>query len=417
MFLFFVYSVITLMRIAESGEFVSNTLGSNMVIQRGKTSFIWGKSSAPGSEISIKVGDIFDVTTKSGETFSGGGFSYVAEVPAMGASLDPLTITVSSNVGESQIMTNVLVGDVFFCSGQSNMEFSMPGVFNASEEIAKADNYPNIRLFTVHSDLSWPQTCGNSPQDELCSVLQPWSVASADSIGSSLKSDDGEYNYDVWSKFSGVCWYFGVNTYVHQLHGNVPVGLIASAWGGTIIEAWTQPDDTSACRLEADPSSATVGDSAETHVSADFDPTQPGALFNSMVHPFRYFSIRGIVWYQGESNMRNSMIENDFYTCMQPRLLNTWRGMGPGFDGVNMVYTQVAPWTWHFTPQGYKGIYTFRQAQYNVLQRVPQGTMAMVTAADLGDPESPYSDIHPREKVKWLNVHHPLSPLLLVRIR
>jgi sialate O-acetylesterase len=408
-------------------NFVSSTLGSEMVLQRDRVNPIFGWTTKANADVLLTLdrGEGYQEAQKfmsasASEASANGGYLYLIDLPPMTASFTPLVMTIeSSESGERATMTNVLVGEVLFCAGQSNMQYAMPGVSDSEEAIADADSYPNIRLFTVGQNYDMPQYRGDAPQDELYTILQPWVAASAVAVGGTG---------DVWDVFSGTCWFTGKTIYDNQLRREVPVGLIVSSWGGTVIEAWTQESDSDVCMAEVEgagdgakamsiddvraqalktiktqnPSAPVFGQRNASGAGEDFDPFQLGSLFNTMIHPFRYTTIKAIVWYQGESNMRDTAQDNAFYTCMMPRMLATWHGMGPSFDGAKMAFTQVSPWTWQTNhnnhPTGFAGIYSFRNAQRAVLDVAQSGSMAMVTAADLGDPDAPNGDIHPRNK-------------------
>jgi sialate O-acetylesterase len=138
-----------------------------------------------------------------------------------------VTQTLANGTLETITLNDVLFGDVWICSGQSNMQFSVSGMFNASVEIANANNYPKIRLFTV-SD-----TQATTPQEEIITIAMQWSVASSITVGSGYTS--------------AVCWLYG--RMVHEGLGGRPMGLIHTSWGGTYIEYWTPPEVLSDCGI------------------------------------------------------------------------------------------------------------------------------------------------------------------------
>jgi sialate O-acetylesterase len=123
---------------------------------------------------------------------------------------------------------DILFGDVWICSGQSNMEMTVNSIFNATQEIANAGNYPKIRLFTT---ALIPSTV---PIEELLGMNLNWSVASPQSV-----------NGPGWQYMSAVCWLYG--RMIHEALGNRPMGLIASSWGGTGIELWMPPQALHEC--------------------------------------------------------------------------------------------------------------------------------------------------------------------------
>lgn len=188
-------------------------------------------------------------------------------------------------------MDNVLFGDVFLCGGQSNMQFSMPAIANATEEAARADAYPLIRLFTVGQG-----TKSTTPLDDLQTIEQRWSVANRTSIGG-----NGGFGY-----FSAVCWVFGREVF-DALGGKVPIGLINNNWGGTPVESWSTPESLKACNVS-------VPDSV---------------LFNAMIHPYIAgpMALVGFTWYQGEANVDERAGDEGAhrYTCTFPGMINSWR--------------------------------------------------------------------------------------------
>jgi len=146
----------------------------------------------------------------------------------------PFDIHVSQPLANGTLVTitihDVVFGDVWICSGQSNMEMTVSQIFNATEEIANASNYPKIRVFTaalVPSSL---------PVEELFGIVLNWSVASPQSIGGR-----------EWSYMSAVCWLYGRQ--IHQALGGRPIGLIATSWIGTRIEVWMPPKALRDCNV------------------------------------------------------------------------------------------------------------------------------------------------------------------------
>jgi sialate O-acetylesterase len=124
-------------------------------------------------------------------------------------------------------LNDVLFGDVWICSGQSNMGFSVRNMFNASVEIENAGKYPKVRLFTASTAQSY------MPQEELMSIGLKWSIASSDSVGSGTTST--------------VCWLYG--RMIHEGLGARPIGLVHTSWGGTSIEWWSPPEALKDCNI------------------------------------------------------------------------------------------------------------------------------------------------------------------------
>ena len=239
---------------------VSNTLGSNMVLQRDAPAPIWGWADA-GTLVSVQL------EGSSGVYEDTAGFDgrWRAEVTAQRANLVGRTITISAGAEEVEL-TNVLFGDVVMCSGQSNMEFVLSRALNHTAEVAAADAYPHIRVFdgaqqNVDS-LHAPRAPINVTHDELFYVRMNWSVASsktvgpgsdnccrrrlgdADDSGGYAQSDDSG-GYDTLdpapSGFSAVCW-LAAKRLADMHGGKVPIGAIDQSYGGTSIQFWMSAD-------------------------------------------------------------------------------------------------------------------------------------------------------------------------------
>ena len=179
----------------------ASIFGHNMVLQREMPVPVWG-TAAPGEEVTVSVAG---QEVKAVADASGKWMAKFAPLFAVG----PLTLDIKAKSGSVQF-TNVLVGEVWIASGQSNMQMALAGVKDNTNEIAVA-NFPNLRLFTV------PNTASLTP---LTQINGTWTACSSNSAG----------------RFSAVAYFFG-----RQLHTDlgVPVGLIHTSWGGTPAEAWT----------------------------------------------------------------------------------------------------------------------------------------------------------------------------------
>jgi sialate O-acetylesterase len=261
---------------------LSDTLGDHMVLQRDSSSaVVWG-TAPPGAVVSTSFnGNVL----KASPGADGVWRQVLPSTPAGG----PYTISMSSSTGGSLSLSDVLFGDVFLCGGQSNMEFAVDNGLNATEEVAAAANYPNIRVFTVGSG-----TSSNVSLTNLTTISQPWSVASPASIG-----------VGNWTAFSAVCWFFGRNVY-ESLGGSTPIGLISNNWGGTPVQAWSSPDALSHC------SQALVAEEGEVDalllhgegVKGGPPSHTPSVLWNAMIAPYAVgpMALKGYTWFQGEAN-------------------------------------------------------------------------------------------------------------------
>ena len=318
---------------------------NHMVLQQGVPAPVWG-----WAENGEKVTVSFAGQTKSTIAING---KWRITLDKLKANAKPSTLKI---MGKNLIELNdVLVGEVWICSGQSNMEWPMTRAFNPKEEIANA-KYPLIRLFNVpgHTTSHTPQENGKGD----------WKVCSPETV----------------SGFSAVGYYFG-----RRLHKqlNVPIGLVGSNWGGTRIEPWTS--------LEGFQSVPELSDIAEKVIDIQTNKSKvgggtPSAIYNSMVHHLAPFAMRGGIWYQGESNGG----EGDSYYHKKKALVHGWRKLfnaDLGFYWVQLANFRKP----NDNPQGGDGWARIREAQRKALN-IPHTGMAVIT--DIGEA----NDIHPKNK-------------------
>jgi sialate O-acetylesterase len=143
-----------------------------------------------------------------------------------------VTQTLANGTLVTIILYDVLFGDVWICSGQSNMQMAVSDIFNATDEINNAGNYPKIRVFTAALKPS------DTPIEELLGIIENWSVASAQSIGG-----------PSFTYMSAVCWLYG--RMIHVALNGRPIGLVATSWGGTAIELWMPPPALHDCGISS----------------------------------------------------------------------------------------------------------------------------------------------------------------------
>jgi sialate O-acetylesterase len=360
-------------------------ISDNMVLQQGRQVAIWGTADA-GEQVTVSMGE-----QKQTATADSNGKWQVELGPLKQGG--PFEMTVA---GKNTItIHNVLVGEVWVCSGQSNMEFAVwnhgvfGGVKNAEEEVAAA-NYPMIHLFIVKKAVAGvPQT----------DVQGQWVVTSPQTAGS----------------FSAVGYFFGRD--LHQAMG-FPVGLIDTTWGGTEAEAWT-----SDAALEADPDLKVAADSWRQRI-ADYPhaleqyeqslrdweqtaeeaessgkvalsmPTAPrdprsnpwrdAGLWNAMVAPLTPYAIAGTIWYQGESNANFGYQYRKVFSTMIQQWRNSW-----GEGDFPFLFVQLASFTVGSDPDNTWAV--LRESQEKTLA-LPRTGMAV--AIDIGESY----DIHPKNK-------------------
>ncbi len=362
---------------------------SHMVLQREMPLVIWGWAQ-PGESVSIELGP-----EKTSAKANDRG-EWKAKLPTMKAG-GPYVLTVQ---GSSTVrFDDVMVGEVWLCSGQSNMEMGIGISRDGKNEIAAAD-HPGIRLLMV------PNRWTPEPQIDMASGA--WKVCTPKTV-----AEDG------WGGFSAAAYYFGRE--LHKKLG-VTIGLIDATWGGTRIESWTPPEgfalvpalkkDHELLQL-SDPrtkihqqrvekvlkdteqwvGSARSALKAETNVPpmpiypADLLPPHdlqnPTALFNGMIYPIHPFTMRGAIWYQGESNSGEGML----YADRMKALIEGWRKIWNEGE-FPFYYVQIAPFTYNVKPQI---IGEFWEAQ-TAAQSVPNSGMIVIN--DIGD----LKDIHPANK-------------------
>jgi len=314
-------------------------LGDNMVLQQQTEVRIWGWAD-PEEEVTVQFQDQ-KVSTKADTK---GRWLVKLRTPEAGG---PYEVQVA---GKSNRITlrNVLVGEVWIGSGQSNMQWPVSRSDNAQQEIAAA-KYPKIRLFTVAHKIS------ETPLDD-CEGA--WVECSPETVGG----------------FSAVAYFFG--RHLHKELG-VPVGLINSSWGGTICEAWTSRE-----ALQADEDFKPILDRGKQFNPKN--PNQPSVLFNAMIHPILPFVIRGALWYQGESNVGRAAQ----YKKLFPTMIQDWRKRWQIGD-FPFYYVQLAPFRYgKAQPECLPELW---EAQLQTL-RLPNTGMAVIT--DIGN----IKDIHPTNK-------------------
>lgn len=251
----------------------------NMVLQRDKPVPIWGWAD-PGAKVKIS----YDRQVKIADTDVSG--RWLVLLDPLSASTEPRTLWVSivnsQREDENRSFANVVVGEVWLCSGQSNMEWGIGNCLNGQKEIEAASD-SNIRLFLV------PNNNNDLPQKD---VNANWKVCSPQAVAES-----------GWGGFSGVAYFFG-----RELRKNlkIPIGLVDSSVGGTPIENWTPVEAWSAIK--------------------ELENTKPTpTLFNAMIAPLAPYALRGVIWYQGESNMKDGMLYSDKMRALIGGWREAWR--------------------------------------------------------------------------------------------
>lgn len=319
-------------------------VGSNMVLQRNMPIHVWGWAD-PGEKIEINFGE------ESYETTADGEGNWEASLKKMKAG-GPYEMRLS---GENTIeLKNILIGDVWVCSGQSNMAWPVQKAINPEEEIKNAV-YAQMRLFTVKKKTA------ATPLDD---VTGKWEECSAATVPG----------------FSAVGYFFGREIRKTE---NVPVGLINSSWGGTVVETWISENGLEGEKTFGKKAVEVKTLGAEAIAKPNDHPT---LLYNAMIHPLLNFPIKGALWYQGESNAGRAYQYRDLF----PRMITDWRTKW-GQGDFPFLFVQLANFRKPLEEPAPSDWAELREAQDMTLKLKNTG---MASAIDIGVAD----DIHPRNK-------------------
>ncbi|TWU31316.1 sialate O-acetylesterase [Novipirellula artificiosorum] len=357
----------------------------HMVIQQQMPIRVWGWAD-PGETVEVSLGDNhFDANADSSGRWQ-------VELPAMPAGKTPLTLVAKgSNTVE---IKDILIGEVWLCSGQSNMEWTVRNCSNGADEVAAAQ-YPMIRHIKI------PRNPNMLPQEE---VEATWEICSPETAG----------NFTA-------CGYFMARELQKEL--DVPVGLVNASWGGTRVEPWTPPigfqkvealQDIYQSVVGRTPGTAQYENRLQTHVAAleawltkatkalntsellEPSPSYPAELtpftshqdptmlYNGMLHMLVGFPIRGAIWYQGESNHNEGML----YFEKKKALIQGWRELW-GEGDFPFYYVQIAPY--QYGTEDPAILADFWEAQAAVQQLPSTGMVVINDIATL-------DNIHPPNK-------------------
>lgn len=322
--------------------------GDNMVLQQQTDASIWGTAKANGT---VTITTSWNNKRYSAKADNRGKWKAKVSTPSAGG---PYKITLSD--GETLTLNNVLIGEVWLLSGQSNMEMPMKGfrdqpVLGSNDAIFNSFN-DQLRLYIV------PKTLKVQVQDT--TKRNVWKVAEPEAV----------------SNFSATGYYFGR---ILQQTLKVPVGLISISNSGSACEAWMSEE---ALKEFPEIKLPALADSSRLNVRT------PTTCYNGMLHPFIGFTIKGCLWYQGESNVDRP----EQYEKLFPAMIKEWRTeFGQG--DFPFYYVQIAPFNYGITNPG-KNINSamLRDAQRKIEGWVPNSGMAVVM--DIGEEKS----IHPADK-------------------
>lgn len=326
-----------------------SVISDNMVLQQHSNAAIWG-TAEPGRKVSVKTSwnNGMTMTTADQKT---GKWQVRVSTPEAGG---PYEITVSD--GDKVTLHNILIGEVWFASGQSNMEMPVKGypaspVEGSVDMIVSADPSRDLRI---------------------CSISHQSSVAASESTVGSWE----KYSPDIVANTSATACFFADAL---QKALNIPVGVIVSCWGGSSIQTWMTREALAEKFPEVD-----LGSVDGKH-PVDNEYQDACLLYNGMVAPLVPYTFKGMIWYQGETNREHP----DQYIRLQTEYVRMMRELFEVPDAP-FYYVQIAPWTYD-EPDSFLSGY-FYEAQAKCLKTIPSS--GMVTTCDIGD----YSNIHPSHK-------------------
>lgn len=347
----FLLSALLILRLSLYGKpLLPEILSDGMVLQQNSRVNIWGKSER-GKIVEVKP--CWNETAVRVTADNLGNWIVVIETPE--ASFTPRSITVSD--GEEVVINNILIGEVWLASGQSNMEMPLNGyrnnpVLDANESIALSTQYPAIRFLTI------PKTQSFEPQTE---VKGKWQVC----------------NPSNSSGFSATAFFFAE---MLQKSLNMPIGIIVSSWAGSKLEAWinrkimeTYPDINL----------------SEEFINKQAPNERPLLMYNAMIHPITNYVLKGFIWYQGESNFGAHEVYPERLYDMVTLWRNQWNNPELPF-----YYVEIAPYAYG-DGDDVRAAY-LREAQFKAQKLIPHS--GMISTNDLVEPYE-LNNIHPRNKV------------------
>ena len=342
--------------------------GDNMVLQHGRPLVIEGIANA-GTRIDLSIGTQHYSTTA---TVNGQWQVHLSPLKAK----EIYTLNIRSGK-ERKVFKNIIAGDVWLCSGQSNMEFTLDQTSTGANDIQQATR-PNIRFCDMKARwrtdaVQWSNTALDSINHLQYFTSAQWQTCSPETAG----------------RFSAVGYYFGKKL---QEETDIPIGLICNAVGGSPIEAWVDRHTLERnfprilndwrnndfimdwVRKRAGENIAKATDKNQRH------PYEPCYLYEASIAPLKSLAIKGVVWYQGESNAHNKDAYSKLFTLLVQSWRNTWNQADMPFYYVQLSSINRPSWGW------------FRETQRRLLYSSPH--LGMAVSYDCGHP----TDVHPKNK-------------------
>lgn len=328
----------------------------NMVLQQKTNAPVWGQAKV---NTTVKLNTSWDGKTYSSKADETGKWKIIIRTPEAGG---PYKITISD--GEKRLLNNILIGEVWVCSGQSNMEMPLKG-FGASGQVdgavdimLKANESTPIRFYSNDFDeKGWTHQYSKKPLDD---CKGQWYTNSSANVASA----------------SATAYFFA-----KYLQGalNIPIGIVIASWGGSNIIAWMSEETVKPFGVDV------------SHLAEEVDLSQKpkhkiaSMLYNAKIAPFIGFAMKGYLWYQGEEN-KNAP---DMYEKLFPAMVNDYRSKW-GIGDFPFYFTELAPF--NYDDPNKITVAKFREMQLRLINAVPNTGIALTT--DIGDPYT----IHPGNK-------------------
>ncbi len=330
---------------------LASLVSDNMVLQQNTDARLWG-SATPGATVTVAPSWGEAVAVKAAKDGS-----WMASVPTPAASYDPAKIEFTTSAGDKVTVSNVLIGEVWLASGQSNMQMPLKGfpgcsVQDGLDEAINAKDIPGVRMFNV------PMVQNYEPQD---------------ACGGHWMTTE---NYRDAMEFSATAWFFAKSL---SRALDVPVGIVNCSYGGSRVESWTPRD-----MLEGY-SDVSL---AQEDIEAMTDYLRPMLMYNAMFRPIERYTYKGIIWYQGCSNVG----QHENYPVRLAAMVERWRAE-MGLGEIPFFYVEIAPYD--YESGDYASGARLREAQYKAQSLIPNS--GMVCTNDLAEPFELHN-IHPRRK-------------------
>jgi hypothetical protein len=380
-------------RVAEARVQLNSLFTDGVVLQTrvayGQRPLVYGLAD-PSETVVVNVTQNGATTSYSVNAAAGGpgaaNASWYVTLNPCSDTFHPISLSIagsSDGFAHVTVISGAMCGEVIVCSGQSNQVFSLIGAFGGAAIAAVP--HPNLRLFPVAIGGAAEETFDFPPAD---GGVCWWSRTP------SPNTTKSPYACNAWQMavpnvqdyFSAVCLLTALEL-AARLPANTTIGLIFTAYGGTAVDLWMPPESYAECPA----TTQAVSPSSEVALSA-----APSSLWNAMVAPAQRFAIRSVLWYQGENDANDPA---GLYACRFPRMIEGWRRRFRIGD-YGFVYAQIANVMPNATPS-----YNWNQIRTEQAAALPRpggatDTTGMAVTYDLGDPTSPYTSIHPRNKTE-----------------